>query len=79
MIIGIGVDVCQIDRYAAAEDRRPGFSARWLTEAEVALPLSSRVARFAAKEALAKAQDAWASLEAPVAQANPFARVRVKM
>ena len=31
------------------------------------------------KEALAKAQDAWASLEAPVAQANPFARVRVKM
>ena len=55
MIIGIGVDVCQIDRYAAAEQRRPGFSARWLTPAEVALPLSSRAARFAAKEALAKA------------------------
>lgn len=55
MIIGIGVDVCEVARFAAACARRPGFARRWLTEAEAALPMHSQAARFAAKEALAKA------------------------
>ncbi|WP_026928279.1 holo-ACP synthase [Granulicoccus phenolivorans] len=55
MIVGIGVDVCAIDRFAAAEQRRPGFARRYLTEAEAALSMPSQAARFAAKEALAKA------------------------
>lgn len=55
MIIGIGVDVCEVARFAAACERRPGFARRWLTDAEAALPMHSQAARFAAKEALAKA------------------------
>lgn len=55
MIIGIGVDVCDIARFAAACERRPGFARRWLTEAEAARPIEGQAARYAAKEALAKA------------------------
>jgi holo-[acyl-carrier protein] synthase len=55
VIIGIGVDVCEVARFAAACARWPGFARRWLTEAEAALPMHSQAARFAAKEALAKA------------------------
>lgn len=55
MIIGIGIDLCEIARFAAACARRPGFARRWLTDAEASLPMHSQAARFAAKEALAKA------------------------
>lgn len=55
MIIGIGVDVCEVARFATACERRPGFARRWLTAAEAALPMHSQAARYAAKEALAKA------------------------
>lgn len=55
MIIGIGTDVCSIERFSAMEDRRPGAAARVLTPGERSLPPASRAARFAAKEALAKA------------------------
>lgn len=55
MIIGIGVDVCSVARFAAACERRPGFARRWLTDAEAGLPMASQAARYAAKEALAKA------------------------
>lgn len=55
MIVGIGVDVCDLARFAGMEDRRPGVVTRFLTPAEAALPPRSRAARFAAKEALAKA------------------------
>lgn len=55
MIIGIGVDVCEIARFAGACERRPGFARRWLTEAEAELPIHSQAARYSAKEALAKA------------------------
>ena len=55
MIIGIGIDVCDIARFEAACVRRPGFARRWLTEAEAGLPMHSQAARYAAKEALAKA------------------------
>lgn len=54
VIIGIGVDVCEVARFAAACQRRPGFARRWLTEAEASLPMHSQAARYAAKEALAK-------------------------
>lgn len=55
MIIGIGIDVCGVDRFARICERRPGFARRWLTEGETALPMHSQAARYAAKEALAKA------------------------
>ncbi|MDO4784866.1 MAG: holo-ACP synthase [Propionibacteriaceae bacterium] len=55
MIVGIGVDVCSVERFAAMVQRRPGIVAKLLTPAEATLPAHSQAARFAAKEALAKA------------------------
>ncbi|NNG18164.1 holo-ACP synthase [Naumannella sp. ID2617S] len=55
MIIGIGVDVCEVARFQRACERRSGFARRFLTETEAALPVASMAARYAAKEALAKA------------------------
>ena len=55
MIVGVGVDLCEIARFDAAERRHPALTRRCLTEAEAATSLASRAARFAAKEALAKA------------------------
>ncbi len=55
MIVSVGLDVCSVERFEAAEARRPGFTRKILTAAEAELSLSSRAARFAAKEALAKA------------------------
>ena len=62
MIIGIGIDVCDIDRFAAAVERRPGMVPRLFTPAEAERPVASQAARFAAKEALAKALGAPAGL-----------------
>ena len=58
MIIGIGVDVVALDRFAASIERTPTLRDRLLTPAEAELPLESMAARFAAKEALAKAMGA---------------------
>ena len=55
MIVGVGVDVVDITRFGETLQRSPRLSQRLFTEAEQALPLASRAARFAAKEALAKA------------------------
>lgn len=61
MIVGIGVDICQIDRIGAMLRRRPGLRERLFTRAEACRPdgalrtPASLAARFAAKEALAKA------------------------
>ncbi len=55
MILGIGVDVCDLGRWQAMCQRRPGAAARVLCPYELALPARSQAARFAAKEALAKA------------------------
>ena len=55
MIIGVGIDVVDIERFGASLTRTPGLSARLFTPTEAALPLASLAARFAAKEALAKA------------------------
>ncbi len=62
MIVGIGVDVCEIARWQAMVERRPNAVGRLLTPAEAALGSASQAARFAAKEALAKALGAPAGL-----------------
>lgn len=55
MIVGVGIDVCDIDRFTAAIERTPGLVERLFTPAERAKRPASLAARFAAKEALAKA------------------------
>jgi holo-[acyl-carrier protein] synthase len=55
MIVGVGIDVAEIDRFATALDRTPSLAPRLFTERERQLPPQSLAARFAAKEALAKA------------------------
>ena len=55
MIIGVGIDVCDVDRFAESIERRPGLIRRIFTVAEAERPMASKAARFAAKEALAKA------------------------
>ena len=55
MIIGIGIDVCDVERFAESVHRRPGMVDRLFTPAEAERPVASQAARFAAKEALVKA------------------------
>ena len=55
MIVGVGIDVCDVDRFAEAVERRPGLVPRLFTPHEAERPIASLAARFAAKEALAKA------------------------
>ncbi|WP_122818599.1 holo-ACP synthase [Nocardioides pantholopis] len=54
-IVGVGVDVCDIDRFSHSLTRTPGLLDRLFTPAERSRPVASLAARFAAKEALAKA------------------------
>lgn len=54
-IIGVGIDVVDIDRFMESLERTPGLRARLFTPEEAARPPASLAARFAAKEALAKA------------------------
>lgn len=58
MIEGVGIDVVNIERFAQSLERTPGLSDRLFTQAEQRKPISSLAARFAAKEALAKALNA---------------------
>ncbi|MET7369579.1 holo-ACP synthase [Streptomyces sp. NPDC005566] len=61
MIIGVGIDVAEIERFGAALGRTPQLADRLFLERELLLPsgerrgIASLAARFAAKEALAKA------------------------
>ena len=55
MIIGVGIDVVDIGRFGEALERTPSLRVRLFTEQERSRPLASLAARFAAKEALAKA------------------------
>lgn len=55
MIIGIGVDVVEIARIEAALSRTPDLASRLFAQSERDLPMASLAARFAAKEATAKA------------------------
>jgi len=54
-VVGVGIDVCDLGRFAASLDRTPGLRERLFTPAEATRPPASLAARFAAKEALAKA------------------------
>ncbi|EFL24020.1 holo-[acyl-carrier-protein] synthase [Streptomyces himastatinicus ATCC 53653] len=61
MIVGVGIDVAAVDRFAESLRRTPGMAERLFVDAELSLPSGERrgpaslAARFAAKEALAKA------------------------
>ena len=56
MIDGIGIDVVDIQRFKESLDRTPGLKDRLFTVSEQqGKTISSLAARFAAKEALAKA------------------------
>lgn len=58
MIDGIGIDVVDIDRFKSSLDRTPGLLEKLFTQGERTKPIASLAARFAAKEALAKAINA---------------------
>jgi holo-[acyl-carrier protein] synthase len=63
MTVGVGVDVVDIARFQASLERTPAMLAKLFTPAEAVLPIESLAARFAAKEALAKALGAPGNLE----------------
>ena len=58
MIDGIGIDVVDIARFTETLERTPSMREKLFTEAERTKPINSLAARFAAKEALAKALNA---------------------
>ena len=62
-VIGVGIDVVDIERFMGSLERTAGLRERLFTPEEAARPPASLAARFAAKEALAKA------LGAPVGMA----------
>ncbi|MEW2066974.1 holo-ACP synthase [Streptomyces sp. NPDC007346] len=88
MIIGVGIDVAEIERFGAALERTPQLADRLFVESELTLPsgerrgIASLAARFAAKEALAKALGApsgllWSDAEVWVEESGqPRLRVR---
>ncbi|MFE9116948.1 holo-ACP synthase [Streptomyces sp. NPDC007172] len=88
MIIGVGIDVAEIERFGASIARTPGMLQRLFVESELMLPSGERrgdaslAARFAAKEALAKALGApggllWTDAEVYVeGSGQPRLRVR---
>jgi holo-[acyl-carrier protein] synthase len=55
MIVGIGVDIAEIGRLAAALERTPALGVRLFTDGERNQPIRSLAGSFAAKEAVAKA------------------------
>jgi holo-[acyl-carrier protein] synthase len=54
-VIGVGIDVVDIGRFEQTLERTPALRERLFTEQERGRPIASLAARFAAKEALAKA------------------------
>lgn len=60
---GIGVDVVDIARFEQSLSRTPNLARRLFADSERDLPVQSLAARFAAKEALAKALGAPGGLE----------------
>jgi holo-[acyl-carrier protein] synthase len=88
VIIGVGIDVCPVERFAASLARTHGLRDRLFTPAEQVTPGGtprtgeSLAARFAAKEALAKALGApgnlhWHDAEVTVGEhGRPHLEVR---
>jgi len=62
VILGVGIDVVEVERFARILARRPALAERLFTASERGLPVASLAARFAAKEAVAKALGAPAGL-----------------
>ena len=63
MIVGVGIDVVDIARFAETLARTPALRERLFTTDERGLGIASLAARFAAKEALAKSLGAPAGLQ----------------
>lgn len=88
MIIGVGIDVAEIERFRVSMERTPGMAERLFVPEELTLPsgerrgIASLAARFAAKEALAKSLGApgglhWTDAEVYVEDTGqPRLRVR---
>jgi holo-[acyl-carrier protein] synthase len=55
MIIGVGIDVVDVERFGQTLERSPALRDRLFTDEEGSHGLNSLAATFAAKEALAKA------------------------
>ncbi len=74
MIIGIGIDVCPVERFAASLERTPALRDRLFTDTEQTTPSGGRrtgeslAARFAGKEAVAKALGAPGDLQLHAAE-----------
>jgi len=62
VIVGVGIDVVDVERFGQTLARTPALRDRLFTPAERERALASLAARFAAKEALAKALGAPAGL-----------------
>ena len=62
MIVGVGIDVVDVARFIATVERVPALRERLFTPDERDLPDASLAARFAAKEAIAKALGAPAGM-----------------
>lgn len=62
MIVGVGIDVVDVARFARTLERTPALRERLFTPSERTRPIASLAARFAAKESLAKALGAPAGL-----------------
>ena len=54
-IVGHGIDIVDVERFAQSLERTPALRDRLLTPTEQSMPIESMAARFAAKEALIKA------------------------
>ena len=82
MIVGVGIDVVDVERFGQTLERTPALRERLFTDEERSLPLNSLAARFAAKEALAKALGApgdlhWHDAEVTVGEhGRPHLEVR---
>jgi holo-[acyl-carrier protein] synthase len=84
-IIGVGVDVMEIDRFAASLARRPRLAERCFTRDEAAYcasrayPPQHFAARFAAKEAVGKAlgigMTRWREVEVVRGRGAPVVRL----
>lgn len=85
MIVGVGVDVCPVERFAESLLRTPKLRDRLFTAAEQLSPsgnprsAASLAARFAAKEALAKALGAPGDLHWHDAEVEVAARGRPRL
>lgn len=79
MIVGVGIDVVDIARFEATLERTPGLAQRLFTPGERHVKPASLAARFAAKEALAKALGAPGTLHWHDAQvvSEPSGRPRL--